>query len=114
MKYIFTSIIALFFQLPFAAQEKNIAYYTAKAPFKMPVVPLPTFSDKVFSIKDYGGVGDGKTLNTEAFAKAIEACTKAGGGKVVVPAGKWITGPIQLKANVDLHTEKNALGTVYC
>ncbi|MES2848679.1 MAG: glycoside hydrolase family 28 protein [Bacteroidota bacterium] len=109
MKYIFTSIIALLFSVAVSAQEKNIAYYTAKAPFKMPVVPLPTFSDKVFSIKDYGGVGDGKTLNTEAFAKAIDACTKAGGGKVVVPAGKWITGPIELKSNVNLYTEKNAL-----
>lgn len=109
MKQIFTSLIILFFSVSLAAQEKDIAYYTAKAPFKMPVVPLPVFSDKVFSIKEYGAVADGKTLNTAAFAKAIEACSKAGGGKVVVPAGKWLTGPIELKSNVDLHTEKNAL-----
>lgn len=109
MKKIFTLLVALPFALTVAAQQKDIAYYTAKAPFKMPVVPLPVFSDKIFSIKDYGAVGDGKTLNTSAFAKAIEACSKAGGGRVVVPAGKWLTGPIELKANVDLHTEKNAL-----
>ncbi len=109
MKQIFTGIIALFFSVTISAQEKNIAYYIAKAPFKMPAVPLPQFGDKVFSIKDFGAVADGKTLNTEAFAKAIEACSNAGGGKVVVPAGKWLTGPVELKSNVDLHTEKNAL-----
>ncbi len=109
MKQIFTGLVILFFSVTISAQEKDIAYYTAKAPFKMPVVPLPTFGDKVFSIKDYGAVADGKTLNTAAFAKAIEACSKAGGGKVVVPAGKWITGPVELKSNVELHTEQNAL-----
>ena len=109
MKQIFTSLIFLCFSVSLTAQGKDIAYYTAKAPFKMPIVPLPTFSDKVFSIKDYGAVADGKTWCTEAFPKAIEACSKAGGGRVVVPAGKWITGPIELKSNVDLHTEKNAL-----
>lgn len=109
MKQIVTCFFVLFFSISIAAQEKDIAYYTAKAPFKMPAVPLPTFSDKVFSIKEYGAVPDGKTLNTGAFAKAIDACNKSGGGRVVVPAGKWLTGPIELKTNVELYTEKNAL-----
>lgn len=109
MKKIFTLIAFLSVAFIATAQIKDIAYYTAKAPFKMPAVPVPVFSDKIFSIKDYGAVGDGKTLNTTAFAQAIEACNKAGGGKVLVPAGKWITGPIELKANVNLHTEKNSL-----
>ncbi|UAY53390.1 glycoside hydrolase family 28 protein [Ferruginibacter albus] len=91
------------------AQVKNIAYYISKAPFTMPQVTAPTFADKTFSITDYGAVADDKTLNTAAFAKAIEACTNAGGGKVLVPAGTWITGPIELKSNVDLHLEKGAL-----
>ena len=109
MKKNFALFAFLLIALCGKAQTKDIAYYTAKAPFKMPVVPLPQFGDKTFSIKDYGAVGDGKTLNTDAFAKAIEACSKAGGGKVVVPAGKWLTGPIELKSNIDLHTEANAL-----
>lgn len=107
------SVFVFFLQIIFsgiaAAQEKDISYYTEHAPFKMPVVAVPKFNDKGFSITDFGGVGDGKALNTEAFAKAIEACCKAGGGKVLVPAGTWLTGPIELKSNIDLHLEKNAL-----
>jgi len=70
---------------------------------------VPVFQDHTFSIKDYGGVDDGQTLNTEAFRKTIEACEAAGGGKVVVPAGLWLTGPIELKSNIDLHVERGAL-----
>ena len=89
--------------------EKDIAYYTAKAPFKMPVVVVPQFGKAIFNISDYGAAGDGQTLNTIAFEKAISACTAAGGGRVTVPAGLWLTGPIQLKSNVDLHVESGAL-----
>ena len=114
MKHIYVKAVVIFSSLVFfcnvlTAQEKNIEYYRAHAPFPMPVVPLPVFNDKTFSIADFGGVNDGKTLNTAAFAKAIEECVKSGGGKVLVPAGTWVTGPIELKSNVDLHLEKNAL-----
>ncbi len=91
------------------AQVKNSDWYIAHAPFKMPQVIVPSFADKSFSIVDYGAVGDGHTLNTEAFAKAINACTNVGGGKVIVPAGLWLTGPIQLKSNVNLVVERGAL-----
>ncbi len=83
--------------------------YLASAPFKMPAVPVPSFPDRKFPLTDFGAVGDGHTLNTAAFAKAIDACAQAGGGHVVVPAGLWLTGPIVLKSNVDLHTERGAL-----
>lgn len=66
------------------------------------------FPDSTFNIKDYGAVADGITLNTEAFSKAIKACNEAGGGKVVVTAGKYLTGPIHLKSNVNLHLEKGS------
>ena len=75
----------------------------------MPNVVVPVFADKNFSIKDFGAANDAQTLNTQAFAKAIDACTKAGGGKVIVPAGIWLTGPIELKSNVDLHLEHGAI-----
>ncbi len=91
------------------SQEKNIDYYIQHAPFKMPNIVVPVFAEKHYSIKDYAAVSDGKTLNTEAFAKAIDACTKAGGGRVIVPSGVWLTGPIELKSNVDLHLEHGAL-----
>lgn len=91
------------------AQDKTIADYIAAAPFKMAVPTVPSFAAKTFSIVDYGAVGNDKTLNTEAFAKAIDACSAAGGGRVTVPAGNWLTGPIELKNNIDLHTEKDAV-----
>ncbi|MEP6673785.1 MAG: glycoside hydrolase family 28 protein [Ferruginibacter sp.] len=110
MKKIFLSILfAILIATGFAQIKKDIAYYTKMAPFPMPSVAQPKFADKTFSITDYAAVNDGKTLNTAAFAKAIDVCNKAGGGKVVVPAGNWLTGPIELKSNVNLHLEKDAM-----
>jgi polygalacturonase len=83
--------------------------YVARAPFKMPVVPRPSFPARRFFVTDFGAVGDGHTLNTKAFADAIEACVRGGGGHVVIPAGLWLTGPIELKSNIDLHSERGAL-----
>ncbi len=57
-------------------------------------------SNFYFNILDYGAKPDGKTLSTEAIQKVVDACEKAGGGKVVVPPGKYLTGPIFLKSNV--------------
>lgn len=91
------------------AQIKNSEWYVANAPFKMPQVKVPAFPGRSFSITDYGAIGDGHTLNTEAFSKTIEACAKAGGGKVIVPVGLWLTGPIELKSNINLVVERGAL-----
>ncbi len=72
-------------------------------------IVAPTFANRVYLITDFGAVGDGKTNCTEAFRKAITECnSKKGGGRVVVPAGKFLSGPIQLKSNVDLHIMKGA------
>jgi polygalacturonase len=68
----------------------------------------PVFPNRDFTITDYGAVGDGATDCTEAFRKAIEACNNAGGGRVVVPAGVYLTGAIHLKSNVNLHVAKDA------
>lgn len=107
-----TSFILFLFSLSIfsvAAQEKDVAYYSAHAPFAMPAVVVPVFPNNKVSIADFGAVADGKTLNTAAFAKAIDACSKLGGGRVLVPAGTWLTGPIELKSNIDLHVEKEGL-----
>ena len=87
---------------------KDIAWYTHHAPFPMPEVIQPTFPDKTFRLPDFGAIGDGRTLNTTAFAKALQACSAAGGGRVIVPAGKWLTGPIEFLNHVDLHLEEGA------
>ncbi len=68
----------------------------------------PIFPAREFSIMDFGAAADGKTDCSDAIRKAIEACAKAGGGRVVVPAGEYITGPIHLKSGVELHLEGGA------
>lgn len=72
------------------------------------VVPF-TIPDNEVSIADCGAVGDGMTLCTDAFTKAISKLTKLGGGRVVVPEGVWLTGPIMLKDNIELHLDRNAI-----
>lgn len=84
-------------------------YLYRNLPFKMPVIQHPVFPDNKVSITDFGGVADGITLNTEAFAKAIDALFKKGGGTLFVPSGVWYTGPIVFKSNINLHLEKGAL-----
>lgn len=90
-------------------EEKTIAWYTSHAPFPMPSVVTPHFPDRSFNIRDYGAIADGHTLNTAAFEKTIRACAAAGGGRVIVPEGRWLTGPIALQSNIDLHLERGAL-----
>ena len=65
-------------------------------------------SVKIFNILDYGATGDGLTLNTDAINRAIETCFNAGGGRVIVPEGNYITGTIILKSNITLVLEENS------
>ncbi len=71
-------------------------------------VRRPRFPPRVFRVTDFGAVGDGTTKNTAAFAAAIAACHRSGGGHVVVPAGSFLTGAIHLLSNVDLHVTSGA------
>ena len=77
--------------------------------FNMPEIQLPVIPDYTVNIVDFGAVSDGVTLNTKAFADAINAVSEKGGGKVIVPAGIWLTGPIILKSNLEIYTEPGAL-----
>ncbi len=70
---------------------------------------LSPLSAKTVVVTDFGVVGDGKTLNTEAFQRAVDACAESGGGQVIVPAGTYLTGTIWLRDNVDFHLEHNAV-----
>nr|WP_242009172.1 glycoside hydrolase family 28 protein [Robertkochia solimangrovi] len=71
-------------------------------------IVVPQFPDKNFSVDDYGAKGDTITLNTDAFKEAIKACNVAGGGRVLVPKGVYLTGPVHLLSNVNLHLEEGA------
>ncbi|MBN2357624.1 glycoside hydrolase family 28 protein [candidate division KSB1 bacterium] len=91
------------------ASESGIDSSVSYQPFAMPEPDIPRFPARSFDIRDFGAVGDGKTLNTDAIARTIEACVQAGGGRVVAPAGTWLTGPIYLHSNIELHLRKGAL-----
>jgi len=77
--------------------------------FSMEKVKEPVIPDYSVNITDFGAVPDGLTLNTRAFADAIQEVSDKGGGKVIVPRGIWLTGPIVMKSNIDLHTKEGAL-----
>ena len=69
---------------------------------------LPLFANKTFNVKNYGAVGDSSTDNTKAIQDAINAADNAEGGMVVVPAGVYLSGPIQFKNNLNLHIDSGA------
>jgi polygalacturonase len=71
-------------------------------------IVAPVFPDRAFDITKYGAVGDGVRDCTGAFRDAIAACAAAGGGRVVVPAGRFLTGAIHLKSRVNLHVSEGA------
>ena len=78
-------------------------------PFEMPKVQQPVFPAYEVNIEKFGAKGDGLFLNTKAINDAIKEVNQRGGGKVIIPEGIWLTGPIELLSNVNLYTEQNAL-----
>jgi polygalacturonase len=99
------SILALSFCNPINAQKAN----DYNVEFPMSKINEPVIPNNTVNIKDFGAVNGGYVLNTKAFADAIDAVSKKGGGKVVIPPGIWLTGPIILKSNIELHAERGAL-----
>lgn len=102
------SLILLFLVNILNAQETEFSVYE-NIEFDMPKVADPVFPDYEVNVIDFGGVGDGVTKNTEAFSTAIDALTERGGGKLVVPRGIWLTGPITLKSNINLFLDAGSL-----
>src|SRR5215203_5810357 len=82
--------------------------WTTEYPKILARIKPPKFKKKDYLITKYGAVADGKTLVTDAIRKAIEECSRKGGGRVVVPRGEFVTGAIHLKSNVNLYLEKDA------
>jgi polygalacturonase len=78
------------------------------APFPVPAFERPHIPERVFDVREYGAVSDGRTKSTLAFERAIEAASRAHGGRVLVPSGRYLTGPIHLESNVELHLADGA------
>jgi polygalacturonase len=89
------------------AKEKHITLKGIS--FTMPVIELPEIPDRELSIRDFGAKGDGITDNTRQINAAITHCASLGGGVVRIPEGTWMTGPIQLKSNIELHLDDQAI-----
>ncbi len=68
-----------------------------------PAGPAHDLGARIYNIRDYGAKGDARALDTTAVQKAIDACTQDGGGTVLVPAGTFQIGTVELKSNVTLH-----------
>jgi len=86
--------------------SSGAAVLNAATPVSEP--PPPRIPAGKFPITDYGAVGDGKTMNTAAFAQAVAACEHAGGGSVIVPPGTYLTAPFTLGSHMALVVEKGA------
>lgn len=72
-------------------------------------IELPKIIDTTYNIVEFGAVAGGRVSNTKAIQNAIDAAAAKDGGHIVVPAGIWLTGPIELKSGIDLHLEEGAL-----
>jgi polygalacturonase len=98
----FLLFVLLFFQGSFAQGWNQLDEILSE-------INPPAFQNKNFIITDYGAVGDGSTDCTSAFKEAINDCFKNGGGKVVVPEGVFLTGPIHLRSNINLYISEDAI-----
>jgi unsaturated rhamnogalacturonyl hydrolase len=88
-------------------RDPRVTGWTAMPAILARIKP-PKFPARDFSITNYGAVADGKSDSTAAIRTAIAACSAAGGGRVLVPAGVFLTGAIHLKSNVNLYVSEGA------
>lgn len=91
------------------AWAENYAKYYTDLPVEMNKVEKPQIPSRQVTLSDFGAIGDGVTLCTEAFGKAITTLAEQGGGTLIVPEGMWLTGPVVLKSNIELHLQQNAV-----
>lgn len=98
MKKIFNIILFVFCSQYLRAQQQH----------ELPEAKLPSFPADTLSIEKYGAIPDGQFLNTKSINRVINFLSVKGGGVVIIPAGLWLTGPIVLKSNINLHLATGA------
>ncbi|WP_413062883.1 glycoside hydrolase family 28 protein [Siminovitchia sp. 179-K 8D1 HS] len=104
--------LALIFQYaaaPITSNAQEVSVWDSELPKILENIKKPVFPDRDFYIDDFGAVNDGLTKSTEAINQAISKAHEAGGGRVVVPKGTYLTGAIYLKSNVNLYLEEGAV-----
>ena len=105
-----TALLSLLWACSSNNTHNEYAPYYDAVPFEtIPVVRPQIPQNNCVEITHFGAVGDGMTDNTEAINRAIEHVAQQGGGRVIIPEGIWFTGAIEIKSNVELHAERNAL-----
>jgi polygalacturonase len=105
-----SAIAGISFALAFSSMPPCASAATADVSALENLKPaLPVIPERTFKLTDFGAIGNGQTLNTAAFKKAIAAVEKVGGGKLVVPKGVFRTAPFALCSNLDLHLEAGAV-----
>ena len=107
MKHILITLIVLAGGLASYAQDRTIVT-APESPYAFEPLHMFVFPEKDFPITKYGAKSGDVKATTLAFAKAMAACNKAGGGRVVVPEGEWLTGPIHFKSNCNLYLSEGA------
>jgi polygalacturonase len=100
--------IIFFFSFAILAGAHAEAPEWSRVPEILSRISAPVFPGREFVITNYGATADGLSDSSPAITKAIEACADAGGGRVVVPKGDFLTGPVHLKCNVELHLDEGA------
>ncbi|MBD5250238.1 MAG: glycoside hydrolase family 28 protein [Bacteroides sp.] len=109
MLYLRNIIAAVLAIVAGTAYASDYGAYYDDLPFNAPAVSAPSIPDLTVRLADFGGVADGITLNTEAIERAIAHLSAQGGGHLVLDEGVWLSGPITMKSNIDLHVTHNAI-----
>lgn len=92
-----------------ATTQEEVNALLQHLPFPSFSIHLPVFPDKQYVVTDFGAVGNATVNSTKAINDAIAACSKNGGGTVIVPAGIYLTAQIEMKSNVNLHLNTGAM-----
>jgi len=95
----------LFLTIPLCADEVG----WESLPSILGRISPPSFLQKNYFITNYGADTNGMKDSSDAISRAISQCASSGGGHVIVPQGEFLTGPIHLESNIDLHLEKGAI-----